>query len=349
MKQQYLVTDAIGQLGNAITRLLLDHGHAVRVLVAPESDMTPLKGLPVDTVFGDILVKDSMKQFFDIENIRESIVIHTAEKRSVAESRDPLIHRINVQGTMNVADICVKKRVARLVYIGSAHAIPEKGNGEEIDEIEHFNRDLVQGDYAKSKAEATQYIMNKVTLNGLNAVIVHPSGIIGPFEYGESEIVQLIREYLTGELTTVINGGYDFADVRDVAQGVLSAAEKGNSGSCYILSNQYVSAKDFLEGLQGITGYPPVKKIVPLWVAQKTAKINRVWYRFLKKKAPIDTYAVFTVYPNAKYSHSRADSDLSYKPRDINKSLADTLAWMKRQDKMREREMQGSTTPPASV
>lgn len=340
MKQQYLVTDAIGQLGNAITRLLLDHGSSVRVLVPPETDMTALRGLPVDIVYGDVLVKDSMKPFFDIENIRESIVIHTAEKRSVTEMRDPLIHRVNVQGTMNVTDICVKKRVARLVYIGSAHAIPETGNGEEIAEIEHFNRDLVQGDYAKSKAEATQYILNKVTLNGLNAVIVHPSGIIGPYEYGESEVVQLIREYLSGDLTTVINGGYDFADVRDVAQGVLSAAERGNCGSCYILSNQYVSAADFLDGLQNITGYPPIKKIVPLWVAQRTAGINRMVYRFLKRKAPIDSYAVFTVYPNAKYSHSRADQDLSYKPRDINKSLADTLAWLKRQDKMREREMQ---------
>ncbi len=346
MKQQYLVTDAIGQLGNAITRLLLDHGHAVRVLVHPDSDITPLKGLPVDIIFGDVLVKDSMKQFFEVDNIRESIVIHTAEKRSVTELRDPLIHRVNVQGTMNIADICVKKRVARLVYIGSAHAIPEKGNGEEIAEIEHFNRDLVEGDYAKSKAEATQYILNKVTLNGLNAVIVHPSGIIGPFEYGESEIVQLIREYLSGELTTVVNGGYDFADVRDVAQGVLSAAERGNSGSCYILSNQYVSAKDFLEGLQGITGYPPVKKIVPLWVAQRTAKINRFWCRITKRRAPIDSYAVFTVYPNAKYSHSRADNDLAYKTRDINKSLADTLAWLKRQDKMREHELEVQNIQP---
>ncbi|MBN1891234.1 MAG: NAD-dependent epimerase/dehydratase family protein [Clostridiales bacterium] len=340
MKQQYLVTDAIGQLGNAITRLLLDHGHAVRVLVPLEGDITPLKGMPVDIVHGDVLVKDSMKQFFEIDNIRESIVIHTAENRSVAAVRDPMIHRVNVQGTMNVTDICVKKHVARLVYIGSAHAIPEKGNGEEIDEIEHFNRDLVEGDYAKSKAEATQYILNKVTLNGLNAVIVHPSGIIGPYEYGESEIVQLIREYLTGELTTVINGGYDFADVRDVAQGVLSAAERGNNGSCYILSNQYVSAKDFLEGLQNITGYPPVKKVVPLWVAKRTARVNRFWHRIRNRKAPIDTYAVFTVYPNAKFSHSRADSDLSYKTRDINRSLADTLTWLKRQDKAREREEQ---------
>lgn len=54
MKQQYLVTDAIGQLGNAITRLLLDRGHSVRVLVPLESDMTALNGLPVDIVFGDV-------------------------------------------------------------------------------------------------------------------------------------------------------------------------------------------------------------------------------------------------------------------------------------------------------
>lgn len=339
MKRQYLVTDAIGQLGNTIVRLLLDHGQSIRVLVHPDQDITPLKGFPVEIVFGDVLVKDSMKQFFEIENPREAIVIHTAERRSISDKRDPLIHRVNVQGTINIADLCVKKRVARLVYIGSAHAIPDKGNGEEIAEIEHFNRDLVTGDYAKSKAEATQYILNKVTLNGLNAVIVHPSGIIGPYEFGNSEVVQLIREYLSGELTTCINGGYDFADVRDVAQGVLSAAENGNTGSCYILSNQYMSAKDFIEGLQSITGAPPMKKVVPLWFARRTAKFTNIFYRLSKKRSPIDTYSLFTVYPNAKYNHSRADNDLCYTTRDITTSLADTVTWVKKQDRENDRKM----------
>lgn len=342
MKRHYLVTDAIGQLGNTIVRLLLDHGQTVRVLVHPDQDITPLKGFPVEIVFGDVLVKDSMKQFFEIENPREAIVIHTAERRSISEKRDPMIHRVNVQGTQNVTDICIKKRVARLVYIGSAHAIPDKENGEEIAEIEHFNRDLVSGDYAKSKAEATQYILNKVTLNGLNAVIVHPSGIIGPYEFGNSEVVQLIREYLSGELTTCINGGYDFADVRDVAQGVLSAAEKGNSGSCYILSNQYMSAKDFIDGLQAITGHPPMKKVVPLWVARRTAKFTNIFYRLSKKRSPIDRYSLFTVYPNSKFCHTRADTDLSYKTRDINTSLADTVTWLKKQDKANEKKSQPS-------
>jgi len=342
MKIHYLVTDAIGQLGNTIVRLLLDHGQSVRVLVHPEQDITPLKGFPVEIVFGDVLVKDSMKQFFDIENPRDAIVIHTAERRSISEKRDPMIHRVNVQGTQNIADICVKKRVARLVYIGSAHAIPDKANGEEIAEIEHFNRDLVSGDYAKSKAEATQYILNKVTLNGLNAVIVHPSGIIGPYEFGNSEVVQLIREYLSGELTTCINGGYDFADVRDVAQGVLSAAENGNNGSCYILSNQYMSAKDFIDGLQAITGSPPMKKVVPLWVARRTAKFTNIFYRLSKKRSPIDRYSLFTVYPNSKFNHSRADADLCYRTRDINTSLADTVTWVKKQDRENDKKIQPS-------
>ena len=337
MTRQYLVTDGINQLGNTIVRLLLDHGQTVRVLVHPEQDALPLKGLPVEIVHGDILVKESLKTFFEIENPREAVVIHTAEKRAMATVRDPQIHRINVQGTMNVTDICVKKRYGRLVYIGSAHAIPVKSNGEDISEIDHFNRDWVAGDYAKSKAEATQYILNKVALNGLNAVIVHPSGIIGPYEFGNSEVVDLIREYLSGDITTAVTGGYDFADVRDVAQGVLSAAEKGNKGSCYILSNQHISSKEFLDGLQDITGYPPLKKVVPLWMARRTAKLSRLYYRISKKQAPIDQFALFTIYPKVKYSHTLAEKDLQYKPRDITASLADAVKWVKRQDRSAER------------
>ena len=121
---QYLVTGATGQIGNTIVRMLLDNQKKVRVLVNPEEDTTPLAGLPVEVSYGDILVKDSMKEFFDLEDPRDAILIHAQERNVITDKTDLMVRRVNVHGTMNITDTCVKKKIGKLIYIGSARAIP---------------------------------------------------------------------------------------------------------------------------------------------------------------------------------------------------------------------------------
>ncbi|MFR7473634.1 MAG: NAD-dependent epimerase/dehydratase family protein [Christensenellales bacterium] len=87
---------------------------------------------------------------------------------------------------------------------------------------------------------------------GLDAVIVHPSGILGPFDYGHGHLTQMVENYLNGHLKACVRGGYDFVDVRDVADGIIAAAEKGKKGACYILSNHYMPVEDVIvSGAQG--------------------------------------------------------------------------------------------------
>ncbi len=337
MIRQYLITDGTCQLGNVIVRMLLDNRQKVRVLVNPEDSMEALEGLPIEICYGSVLVKDSMKEFYALPDPRSAILIHTAEKVSISVQRDPSIHRINVQGTINVTDMCVKMKIGRLIYIGAASAIPYASNGKPVQEIEYFNRDKVEGDFAKSKAEASQYILDKVKLNGLYAVIVHPSGIIGPFDYRMSDIAVLIQEYLDGKLIAGVEGGYDFADVRDVAKAVIAASERGEKGANYLLSNQYVSVKEFLDDLNVITGEKRVKKVLPLWFIRRAAPLTSVYCKIRKLPSPYSQYSLFTVHSKSKYDHSRAEAELEYCPRDVNDSLADTVLWIENRSHLAEK------------
>lgn len=324
---KYLVTGATGQIGNTIVRMLLDNEKDVRVLVHPEEDTTPLAGLPVEVKYGDILVKDSLKDFFDLENPRDAILIHAQERNVITEKQDLMVRRINVQGTMNITDTCVKKKIGKLIYIGSARAIPlNRESKEPVKNVTHFDRTKVVGDYAKSKAEATQYILDKVSLNGLNAVILLPSLVLGPFEYGNSDIVALIRDYLSGDLKVSIPGGVDFTDVRDVASGVLQAAEHSKKGNCYILSNTYVSTQDFLHSLHEITGRDEVKRTVPNWLLNDKG-ITKLYYKITRKENPRFKYGPFTS-PEPLYHSERAAEELNYSPRDLRASLEDTIDWV---------------------
>ncbi|HOO61591.1 MAG TPA: NAD-dependent epimerase/dehydratase family protein [Bacillota bacterium] len=329
---QYLVTGATGQLGNTIVRLLLDNQKQVRVLVHPEEDTTPLAGLPVEVVYGDIMVKDSLKDFFDLPNPREAILVHAQERNVISEKKDLMVRRVNVQGTMNITDTCVKKKIGKLIYIGSAHAIPSSPDGKPVQESNYFDRNKVVGDYAQSKAEATQYILDKVALNGLNAVILLPSAIMGPFEYGESDVVSLIRDYLSGDLKVSVPGGGDFTDVRDVAASVLKASESTDSskGSCYILSNTYISTQDFLHSLHEITGHEEVTKTVPNWLLGSSG-IVKLYYKITRKENPKEKFGLFTSQQQRQYTHERAETELDYNPRDVHQSLEDTVSWVEMQ------------------
>ena len=131
--------------------------------------------------------------------------------------------------------MCLKYHVKRLVYVSSVHAIPERPKDEVISEINQFDPRDVVGLYAMTKSKATQIVLGGVLL-GLDAVVVHPSGIIGPNDYGHGYCTQLVMDYLDGRLTAGVNGGYDFVDVRDVADGVNSGPPTRASAESAIYS-----------------------------------------------------------------------------------------------------------------
>lgn len=141
----------------------------------------------------------------------------------------------------------------RLVYVSSVHAIPEQEKLQVLEEVQNFSPEAVIGGYAKTKAEATQLVLEAVR-EGLDAVVVQPSGILGPYDSSHNHLVQMIADYLHGKLPACVRGGYDFVDVRDVADGCLAAAEKGKRGECYILSNRHYEVKDVLSMVRSSNG-----------------------------------------------------------------------------------------------
>lgn len=89
--------------------------------------------------------------------------------------------------------------------------------------------------------------MNAIKYKGLSACIIHPSGITGPNDYGNIHLTQLIKKVTDDKLFDCVKGGYDFVDVRNVADGVINDCKNGNKGECYILSNRYITIKELCD------------------------------------------------------------------------------------------------------
>ena len=163
------------------------------------------------------------------------------------------------------------------------------------------------GGYAKTKAEATQAVLDAAA-QGQDVVVVHPSGILGPYDQAGNHIVQLVKDYMRGKLPACVRGGYDFVDVRDVAQGCLLAAEKGKAGSCYILSNRHYEAKDILAMVRDVQGGRKLP-VLPLWMARAAAPLFTAWARLTKRRPLFTKYSLHTLGTNDRFSHDKATAE----------------------------------------
>lgn len=338
-KQLYIITGVGGHVGNNIARLLLDRGERVRGLARENEDVTMLYGSEISIVRGDVRRPETMEPlFYGVAGDCDVIFIHTAGLINIGSRHLDLVEEVNVGGTRNVIALCREHRVKKLVYISSVHAIPEQPQGVTMTEVTAFSPDSVEGVYAKTKAAATQLVLDAAR-DGLDATVVHPSGIIGPDDYGKGHMTQMIESYLNGSLTACVEGGYDFVDVRDVAEGVLEAAERGRSGECYILSGRYISVKDLLENLHEITGHRKISTVLPMWLARLTAPLAELFYR-IRREAPLYTrYSLFTLTANARFSCAKAKRDLGYRVRDIKTTLRDTVFSLVRQGRVKPKKV----------
>ena len=329
MKKLYIVTGAYGFLGNTVIRQLLDRGETVRGLVLPNDKAIDFQNNNVQIYYGDVCDLDSLDEIFKTDEACDKYVIHTAGIVSIASRYNELVYNVNVNGTNNIIKMCIKYGVRRLIHVSSVHAIPEEN--EIIEEVKEFNPDLVIGLYAKTKAEATRNVLAAVD-KGLDAVVVHPSGIIGPGDFGHSHLSQLVVDYIRGRLTACVNGGYDFVDVRDVANGIVSALDRGKKGECYILSNRYYAVKDILDMLHEITGKRQIKTVLPMWFAKITAPLSEIYYKLLKQPPLYTSYSLYTLKSNSNFSHGKADRELGYKTRDMYETLKETVEFINKRN-----------------
>jgi len=205
----------------------------------------------VEIVHGDITNPSELPDAFS----EVDLVFHLAGIVTIMPGMAEVLERVNVGGIRNVITACRVKGVRRLVYTSSVHAIAEPPHGTVIDESQPFDPNRVLGDYARSKARATLLLLEEIRKGGLDAVICCPTGIIGPSDYGISSVGQLILDFASGHLKSYVSGAYDFVDVRDVAYGLILAAEKGQTGHHYILSGAQVQVPELMDELAIDIGY----------------------------------------------------------------------------------------------
>ncbi|MBQ7876688.1 MAG: NAD-dependent epimerase/dehydratase family protein [Clostridia bacterium] len=331
----YLVTGAAGFLGGTICRQLIERGDKVRAFVLPGDKA--MRYIPADAeiIEGDLCDKESLERLFEVEEGYESICLHIASIVTVNPDFNQKVMDVNVGGTENIINMCLSHpECKKLVYCSSTGAIPEKPKGQKIKEVDHFDENKVVGCYSQSKALATQAVLDAVKTRGLNACVVHPSGILGPEDFAIGETTGTVIQIINGEMPVGIAGSFNLCDVRDLALGTILAADKGQKGHCYILGNEEVSFKAFSKMLVKEAGCKKVKLFLPIGVANFIASMLERQAKKKGEKPLMTTFSVYNLARNNDFDSSKAKEELGYTTRSYEETIRDEVAWLKKKGKI---------------
>ncbi|MBR4577640.1 MAG: NAD-dependent epimerase/dehydratase family protein [Clostridia bacterium] len=332
---KYLVTGAAGFLGGTICRQLIERGEAVRAFVLPGDPA--MKYIPgeAEIVEGDLTDTDSLEKLFSVEEGTETIVLHIASIVTVNPDYSSKVMEVNVDGTKNIIRLCLSHpECKKLVYCSSTGAIPEAAMGQAIREVRHFDPDEVVGCYSRSKAMASQAVLDAVHDRGLNACIVHPSGIMGPEDFAVGETTGTLIRIIRGEMPVGIDGSFNLCDVRDLAAGTIAAADKGKAGECYILANEPVSFRDFSRMVSDEAGCRKVSMFLPVWAANMMGGMMEKQARKKGTKPMMTRFSVYNLARNNKFDSTKAIRELGYSARPYRETIHDEIVWLRETGKI---------------
>ncbi len=315
-----VITGAAGHIGANLVRALISQGRSVRCLVHVNS--RPIDGLAAEMVPGDVGDLDSLYRAFR----GADVVYHLAARISLSMDDWPALEAVNVTGTRNVVAACLRAGVRRLVHFSSIHALVQEPLSVPVDESRPLVASRRCPPYDRSKA-AAETVVRRAIEQGLDAVIIYPTAIIGPHDYQPSYFGEALLLLANHKLPALVTGGFDWVDVRDVVAGAMLAEAHAPRGAAYLLSGHWVSMCDIAAGVAEITGVPATKFVCPLWLARATSPVIKGISRLNGKRPLYTDVSLRALKSNRRISHDKATRELGYQPRPFRETLIDTLRW----------------------
>lgn len=257
------------------------------------------------------------------------VVFGAAGRVSIGSKPDPELARVNTEGALNVAAACAVAGVGRLVHVASIEAFALSHGRYPITEERGLDPAHTLLAYGRSKADAALEIQKMALRRELDAVILCPTGFIGPFDYRLSPMGRMVLDFMHRKLPAYVRGGFDFVDVRDVAASMPLAAEKGHSGEIYLIGGEYVDVPRLMTLLESVAGVPAPRLCLPAALIAPFIPFVEMYYRRrnISPRFTRDSLALLGL--GVTVSTEKARRELGYSPRPVEESLRDTVDWFR--------------------
>ncbi len=319
-----LVTGANGHLGNNLVRILLEKGVKVKGSVRDANKLEPFEGLDLEIVFSDLMNKELLsKALKGVHTLYHCAAVF----RHWAEDPDKEILLVNRQGTQNVMEAAAEQGVKKIIYVSSIVALDYRF--PPMDET-RWNINFANP-YNHAKTESEQLAWELAKKHNLDMVTVLPSAIVGPNIHGHlTPTMNFLDNIINSKIMADTCFNFNYIDVRDVAVGMMAAAEKGRSGERYILGNErYLSCGQTIEiarsVIPNITKPPEISKEDLMKIAIEMERQSK-----LTKEAPLITSANVNMYykVDVRLDISKARKELKFHPRSPETAIKETVQYL---------------------
>jgi dihydroflavonol-4-reductase len=321
-----LVTGATGFLGYHVAKRLNEAGIRPRALERPESRLDVLDGLDVERCAGHL---------DDAAAVRSACagvdtLLHLAFKVSVGGGATALeeMQRVNVEGTRSLLQAASGSGVRRAVVTGSALAIGVNYKPVPLDESASWPEYALDLPYATLRRKVELDALSQATPQ-FAVMTACPSFTFGPDDPSGAPANKLVQALMAGKVPVKVAVGVGCLDVRDFANGMVLAAERGRSGERYLFSGDNVTASQLVEQVAAIAGVRPPRFTAPRVVVRGVVGAIEVLSR-IRRKPPRITGDVLQILGRyAWYDTSKARKELGWAPRPLQETLTDTIGWLR--------------------
>jgi dihydroflavonol-4-reductase len=318
------ITGITGLLGNNVARQLTQRGDQIVALVRSQPKPEVLEGINVSLVHGELAETPET----DRAIAQCDAVIHSAAVIHLGWTKAEESMRVNRDGTAAIADMALRHG-KRLVHIGTVNTIPVATNGIPSDEEtrETAVNAQIPCNYVVSKRASVEVVMKRVA-DGLDAVVVHPGFMLGPYDWKPSSgrmMLELGKGFKPGWPV----GGCSLCDVRDVATGVIAAMDRGITGRHYVLAGENVTYKHLWTEMMRLMGRP--RPLVPIgpglrFVASRMGDLSA---KLTGRETDINSAGVAMSAQLHWHSSDRARQELGYTNRPMQETLKDCANWIR--------------------
>lgn len=315
------ITGASGHLGSCLVRYLLKDNWKIICLI--NKDTRSLEGLDVKTVYISLYDESALAK----EMVNCDAVFHLAAIVAQEKVDFKNMKKVNVEGTKSICNAALKSKINKLIYFSSIHAFKQYPYQTVLDEKRELvnNKSAPPYDFTKAMAQKEVY---KAVEKGLDASILHPTGVIGPYDFKPSRMGQMIMDIKNKRMPIAIKAGYNWVDVRDVCAAAIKCVKHGKKGQNYIISGNWQSFKDLSIIIQENINKKIYYGEIPFLFLYIFLPFSKLWSFLVKKRELINLGSIYTLKNQCtKINYDLAANDLNHKPRSIHSTISDTLSW----------------------
>ncbi|MHB8648332.1 MAG: NAD-dependent epimerase/dehydratase family protein, partial [Thermomicrobiales bacterium] len=279
-----LVTGGAGFIGSHLVGRLVERGETVRVLDLPGVSVANLPLDRIEMVYADIRDRTAVERA--VKGCQE--VYHLAANPHLWIQQRGRFRQVNFVGAVNVIEAALAAGARRVLHTSTESILTRARQTHAITEEQHVRCADVIGPYCRSKYLAECHAL-RLGRAGAPVVVVNPTLPVGPGDLGRTPPTQMMLDFCQGKRREYVDADLNLIDVRDVAEGMIGAMQRGQAGRRYLLGNENLSIRSVFQILARLTGLPEPRWRVPYPVALAAAYASEFFADVFTHRMPAAT------------------------------------------------------------